>query len=77
MRPPRGRPVERGSSKEARGSSKEAPQAGPAGHTVPASCGQEPQKARPRLAGGALVSPARDLHLSESRAALFSGDDPR
>ena len=31
-------------------SSKEAPQAGPAGHTVPASCGQEPQKARPRLA---------------------------
>ena len=47
---PRRRPVERGSSKEARGSSKEAPQAGPAGHTVPASCGQEPQKARPRLA---------------------------
>ena len=32
------------------GSSKQAPQAGPAGHTVPASCGQEPQKARPRLA---------------------------
>ena len=31
-------------------SSKQAPQAGPAGHTVPASCGQEPQKARPRLA---------------------------
>ena len=30
--------------------SKQAPQAGPAGHTVPASCGQEPQKARPRLA---------------------------
>ena len=30
--------------------SNEAPQPGPAGHTVPASCGQEPQKARPRLA---------------------------
>ena len=43
-------PVELRGSEDQCSASKEAPQAGPAGHTVPASCGQEPQKARPRLA---------------------------